>query len=791
MSPWSAIAQRMAGKWQIPLFVVSLLLLATAVWRIVPAPDKLPVEDAVSYLDSLLDARDFGRAVELAYVVTERAEIPEREKASVYLRLARAEYGLADREGTRSADAGDRVTQHYADATIFGLSLESDDLRRLAFAHEWAGRYVKAYDSLTAALDAGAKPAGDLRRHLIELMTMRLTVPPMLVNDQIETLLTELEPHRLDLLLWALEEKMYVLTELGQPQTMANELAKYKEAFVGSDFEPNLGYLEALLQYRTGHFDDAEAQLRTIRNGIARDDPLYAKTGWLLGQTVLGDPTPQRPMEAMSFFSDVIENHPHGEYAVASRLGMAEAYGYLQRHDEAIGLYRIAIKELSKLNRPRAINLPVIRTSLAVLAEARRQAGDISAAVDYARLATSILDRADLEQTNLYLKSLANLLVTYADQLDERSDTAIDDKASVRGARNQAARDAYAEAGETYVELTRLNVLNERLGASSAWQASSLFARAGKFTRSVDLFETFIAERPDHALVARALLRIGQIQQSQGHWPEAVASYQKCYRRFPRSLDGLRALVPLAQAYLSMGPGKEKLAEKTLRIVLDDSDVFTPQAPEYADAMFLLADVLNREGEYENAIATLDEVLTRYASDPRATRAKYMLADSYRQSGLALKKEMSDVDFSGELEQIRTDAYARFREARRLYRQLIEDYEVKPFDTMTALERMYQRHAYVYEADSFFEMQEFRTALELYEEAAGAYKDQPTALAAYVQIINCHVFLGDTEEARAALARALILVDTMPDQAFTESVSPEGRDDWKRYFEWLGESKLF
>ncbi len=82
-------------------------------------------------------------------------------------------------------------------------------------------------------------------------------------------------------------------------------------------------------------------------------------------------------------------------------------------------------------------------------------------------------------------------------------------------------------------------------------------------------------------------------------------------------------------------------------------------------------------------------------------------------------------------------------------------------------------------------------ALRLYEDAAGTLKDNTAALAAYVQIINSHVFLGQPNEARAALARAKILVGAIPADAFVQSVSPEGRQDWQRYFDWLNESELF
>ena len=110
---------------------------------------------------------------------------------------------------------------------------------------------------------------------------------------------------------------------------------------------------------------------------------------------------------------------------------------------------------------------------------------------------------------------------------------------------------------------------------------------------------------------------------------------------------------------------------------------------------------------------------------------------------------------------------------------------------LNRLEMMYLRHAYLYEADCYFEVGDYRRALKLYEEAAGNYKDVPTGLAAYVQMINCRIFLGEPEEARAALARALILVDAIAQDSFDKSVSPETREDWKRYFEWLGKSQLF
>ena len=199
----------------------------------------------------------------------------------------------------------------------------------------------------------------------------------------------------------------------------------------------------------------------------------------------------------------------------------------------------------------------------------------------------------------------------------------------------------------------------------------------------------------------------------------------------------------------------------------------------------------NRRGLFEQAIATLGEALDRYSDDPRVWRARYLIADSYRRSGLALKEEMAEAAFSGELKQMQTASTTRFQKARKLYRGLITAYELRDPGELNRLEQLYLRHAYLYEADCHFETQDYRVALRLYEDAAGTLKDHPAGLAAYVQIINCHVFLGEPNEARAALARAKIMAGAIPEEAFVQSVSPERREDWQQYFDWLGESGLF
>jgi tetratricopeptide (TPR) repeat protein len=107
------------------------------------------------------------------------------------------------------------------------------------------------------------------------------------------------------------------------------------------------------------------------------------------------------------------------------------------------------------------------------------------------------------------------------------------------------------------------------------------------------------------------------------------------------------------------------------------------------------------------------------------------------------------------------------------------------------LDKLYLRHARLYLGDCLFSLQRYEEDLKHFERAAWIYKDIPSSLSAYVQIINCHVFLGQVDEARAALRRVQYLVKAIPDDAFGQALAPNSRDEWGEYFNWLDESGLF
>jgi len=818
-SNWSSLRGRASGKWQLPLLAVSLLMLGGALlYRTRPTPSRVPFEQVVTYLDSLIAGRFHNQALAVGKGLLQRPDLDQSQRAQAELRIARAMYATLQSKPQRSVEDAAAVVEHYNAAfsgspaftpggssagapalalTPGGCSLTADDLEHLGRALEWQGKFEAAIDHYRSAADAGFSDAADLRKHIFVVQRDQLHTPLEELSRLADAFMEDLPARRLDLRMWALEEKLYILDASGEASLAAQLLQDHADDFTDSDFARHFDFLKCADLVRRNLYDQAEICLRALRNIVDPLDEASAMSGWLLGQVLTQDGGPKRPQEGLSFFDDVLRYSATGTYAVASRAASGEALAMLERHDDAVAAFQAAIKDLPTVTDSRVVNPAVLRASLAVTAERQRQAGHLRQAVAYARLAAGLADRGDVEQATIFVQPLAQLEALLAEQLSSevnaRSD-GHDESATATGAANEKLLEAhglFSQAAKRFAEMAALNVFDERREAEFKWRAAELYAKAGDRGNATERFRAFGDEHPDDPRVPRALLRVGQIHQAAGDLPAAVKAYQECYRRFPRSPDGARALIPLARSYLAMGPETLESAEKTLRVILEESEVFTPEAPEFVDGLFLLGDVLERRGDYEQAIARLREALDRYPDDPRVGRARFLLAGAFRKSAMALQGEAGKATFEVEIDRLRAESTSRFRAARELYRGVIRDLESRLPTDLDRLEQLYVQHAYLYEADCYFETREYEHALKLYEQAVGNLRDSPSGLAAYVQMVNCYVFMGEPREARAALARAQVAVNTMPESAFQGRASSQTRGEWKKYFEWLGESDLF
>lgn len=789
---WLDVREKAAGKWQIPALFLAIGAMGLSLATYRSPSSKFPFDLYRDELPPLIESEMYSAAIETAGILLSIPDKSIKELAPVHAAVALARMLQAERGNATPPSVGQQAVEYYGLAVDGGYRLTGEDARCLGTAYEWMGNYPQAVAYYDDALNRSENVDPDLLRHVAELRADRVGAPPDVLEKEVDRL-TSASSARPDILRWAVERKIDYVCDRGQCELAPSIVDEQALRFSDEPWGDWLDYLRSYAAFRVGNGDVAEVLLRDLRERLTMRGELYDKSGWLLGMVVLGDDRRQRPLEAATFFRDVVSSTSTPVHAAAAELGLAESLVALERFDQALDRYRGVVRKLKRLPPNPVLDAPVVATSLTVSSEALRRAGQFRAALDFATEAVNLVSPEDAPRRTLLLDRLAGTQVALARRLRARANelnAADGSPERIRDLRAEA-RSLLLSSASAYSEIEDLRTMDETDAGQAAWLAAERTNESGDLAATIDAMERFIFRHSESPLIARALRYLGQAQQAAGQFADAVESYQQNLRRFPRTPDAGSSLIPLARCYMAMGDEYADQAKKTLKIILDDSDVFTPIAPEYADALFLMAEVLKQTGAWEEAVPVFEEAIERYASDPRVTRARFLLGDCYRQSGLALTEDFEKADFAGERQRLLVERERRLRRAARMFERVVTDDESRDPSTLSRLDAVYLRHARLYIGDCYFELGEYDKALARYERSAWMYRGTSAALSAYVQIINCHVFQGDREEASAALRRALYLVETTTDFAFAEGAGLGTRDDWRSYFEWVGQSELF
>lgn len=787
-TPIEQLRKRLAGKWQIPALVVSTALLVVAALSVRSPDRKVPLADHLDYIVRLIDQRMFIPASDLCSRLLRREDLEDGDRAVLTLFLARSTFGEAGRTLDDSRATARTVAQLFQDAATLGAELTGPDHRMMAEASERLDQYDLAVRHYEKAAELLPGPALGVRRRVIELSEYPLEVERQRIDGLLDGFIVDAQDTPRELA-WALSRRAERLFDEGHWPQAHELLEAHAGRFRDTPFEAEFDFLTALTLWGAKRYDDAELMLRELLNRVTPSDPVYPKAGWLLGKVVLFDGQVQRPEEAVAIFREVIASRADRYYMTASWVGMAEALAYLRRYEQSLEAYRAALEDIGATIGHRLVNPDVIRASLTVVSDRLRREGDLATALEYLRLATGLAPREDLVLHSQYLERLGDLLAAAAHaRLDEAKLIGSGEEADAARRRLVAEAELLLlEAGETYFELSSVNTLNEERAATAMWTAAGLFDEAGDDDRAITVLETYLLHRPHSTLVPRVLLRLGRTLQKVGRYENAISAFQRNYSEYPRSIHANESLIPLAESLMALGGDYELQAERALLEIVQDSDIYTPEAPEYCDAMFLLGRYYSRRADFERAIAVLDEFVQRYPVDPRIASAKFLVADAYRQSAQAIKEELLDPRFAGEAKRLVAERERRLHEAAARFREVIQRYEVRDSATLSPLDQVYFQDAVLGEAASLFDLGRYAEALSLYERAAWTYKDQPAALGAYVQIINCYVILGRDAEARTALRRAQYLTEAITEESFEPAGDLETRADWKRYFDWVAD----
>ena len=775
---------RLGRLWQFPLLIVSLGLFGYAAYRFIDPNPGPTIDERLATTDALLanDRAEAATEVLRGLLAEAPAKLQPQQSALVHLYLARAIEQVQRGRKLDVADNYKRIIQHSAAAEKAGQHLDAAAHRRVAESYEALGKPAEAVDAYRKAVAADPDKALPLQRKVIELLVARDE------HDVAETALVGyLSDRRLSAgeRAWGLGERSRILADKGR---FADASSLLDEAIRNEQEPALLGQLHYRLgycQHRLGNQAEAERYLRLARGQLRASHQNDADAALLLGKILQ---SAGKHREAASFFQDVIVNYPDVPGALAAKAGRGACR--LALGDDDAGLTDLADAAREVADRPsRNKQKPELLAAVRACSKLLDERGNLNGALELLALEQTLEETPRAE----FFGRLSRLYERRAGQVEQAAAAMPDGPDRVK--RAQQARALLTKSGDAAVAYSRGLTVRDDAGYGQAlWRGVELYDRAGDLPRVIEALDVFIAERPEDPLTPEALLRLGKALHAYGKFDKAIEAFQRTQFRYGNTLAASKTGVPLALSFVAKGPASYPKAEAALKATLENP-LLTPDAEEFRQAIYELAQLYYRTGRYEEAGQRLDELTKRYPQDERTNQVLYLTADSLRKSAQLLKAEQkpapSDPSAAAQQMARQVEVAAAYRDrltaARRLYDQVIDGYRAAA--PATDLDRLYLKLSHFYRADCLYDVGQYEEAIRLYDAAALRYQDDPSALAGYVQIVNAYAALNRPEDARAANERLRWLLQRMPPESFKElqrSMPQQAWDDWVKWSKTAG-----
>lgn len=793
----------LTNLWQMPLLLVSLGLFTLAAYVFIdpsPAP-SFQKQLARAQRDLATERYDaaLGRLNDL--LATRPEPLGEGQ-----IRILIAE--IIDEQMQRSRlDETPRAHRRIIDETLraheAGLKVTSDAADRVARSYDALDRVDEASANYRLAIDIMEGEDRSLETIPIRRSSIELLIAKDRPVAAAETISDLLKVPRIadDERAWALGELARINIDLDRPAEAMSLLA---EALALSPDETIKGQVNFRLGYAAWKLGDekgARDYLQLARQQIGPGHYLDAEACYLLGRIAQNEEDYDKANE---YYQTILRDHPGNRIVPKAMLGSGVCQLVLGHDDEGVTALIDLAGELSRK--------PALTDLTGDLVEALQRGGRILANRKNFESALDLLAHEQViagevgsdffARLGLYFEQFADQLAGSVEKADELERPQLESR--IRGLRTRA--------GDAYVAYSRKLTLVDDAGYGEAlWKGIELYEQAADPQEMIAALELFCAERPGDPIAPEATYRLGRAYQAIGRQDAATRTYHELRTRYPQTLAAAQAAVPLAEAYVAQGKDMYPQAEGVLRAVVDDNPLLSPASQTFRDALWGLSQLYHKMGRFGEAVARFDEFASRYPEDQRVPRAAFYRADSYRQAALVRVGRGSEppdaqspdglVNAAPETEaQLArsvfpftgvTDELARdyLQQSAGLFGQVVESYRQQP--PATDLEETLERMSHFYQADCLFDLGEFEKAIELYSAAADRYQEDPSALAAYVQIVNAYCAMSRFDDARVANERAKWLLRRIPPEAFQDGGFNLSREYWEQRLRWTSESGMW
>jgi tetratricopeptide (TPR) repeat protein len=793
----TARAAGLGQLWQVPLLAVALGLFGFAAYLFIDPHAGPTIDQKIDVARKMLKSERPEAAINALNRILLAEKLDREHEGVVHLLLGQSLAALQQQKHLSLKTYHEQVVEQSQLALNMGVRTTYEIERRLGESYEALGRQAKALEHYRQAAAMDPDHALRLQRKVIELQLATGDVGPAEASLDAYLQVPDLADGERA---WALCNRAKLLVDKGEFVRGRGLLDRAAKLDSDPAMQGQVAYYQGYCAAKTGDSAGAERLLLSARQLLRPDNPLDADAACLLGQLAADR---NDPKTAASFYQDVLVNHAESSAVPAAMLGR----GLARLADSSGSNDDAGLTDLHELTRRTLAADPPVPADNATVAAGLSQAASMLAARGNYSGAIELLDgeqQLDPRATPEFYHQLSTLFERRADQVER--DTDVMPAAYTQGAasptvtaadavrRAKAVRDLLTHAADGAVAEARALTLADDKGYGQAlWRGIDLYDRASDLPAAIDALQLFVAERPTDPLAPTALYRLGRAYQTAGQFDKAIAAYQRNQFLYPNSLAASRSAVPLAEAYMARGPADYPRAESVLRNVIEGNPLLTPESEEFRQALFELARLYYRTDRYEQAIARLNDWTARYADDDRMGQALFLTADSYRKSAALLDPRTNAIGVSAVattrpavavIDQAEAAAARRDRLelARAAYDGVVSHYRDVP--AKTDLDRLYNKLAHFYRADCLYDSGRYEEAIRQYDAAAFRYQDDPSSLAAYVQIVNAYYALGKPDEARAANERAKVMLRQMPPEAFSNDTFAMPKEYWENQLRW-------
>lgn len=510
-----------------------------------------------------------------------------------------------------------------------------------------------------------------------------------------------------------------------------------------------------------------QAAIKTLRLAESRDTlggDVSSKAMYLLG---VGFAESGDVQAALAQFERMRKAQPDTPEAFAAAIAQADLLRREHKDADAVVLYRHALAGFSpSAESPNPwVSTEELKTRLLSVCQQYVRNEQYELAVNLARaiapLAGSVKSGELAAET---LQTWGQSLLLKAERQPWPKSDAV----------RQQARKVFRAAGQTFARLAA-NHLASRQYTDYVWQSATGYFQGQDYHNAVRMTREYL-KYETRRRNPQALVMLGESLLALDRINEALRALQECIEFYPRDAAAYRARLVASRACWEKGETAQ--SETLLRDNLT-GEFLTPASTEWRESLFALANLLHETRRWGEAVTRLDEALQRYPDARQSLTARYLLADSYQQlANAAADKLQRDLPAGGAQElplPVRSNLEKSLDQYRQLQHALARRQES---ESLTPAEQAMLRNAQFAEGGILSELGQYDEAARMLLGVVNRYQQTPTALSAYVQIVDIYRRQGKSAEARTALAQAkLVLARLKPDAPFQETTN-YSRPQW-------------